>query len=186
MSIKIKRPEKVVPLCLDADLRAAWEAKVAELDQVKKVPAERLTGNAEATRLAGEVQGIEREMLGQVVRFRLRGLPRNVWAGLVTAHPVRDGNTGDRQFGVNTETFFDAVMGYSEGGVSTVVEVTQDDGPVEFDAGTEWLPLAEDMTNGQYAGFVDALVEINRAAVSVPFSRAAASLASPRSSETSK
>lgn len=177
--LSIKRPEKVVPLCLDASLRAEWEKASADLAKVGQESTGRLTGNAEAGRLAEVVRDVEARMLAEVVRFRLRGLRRDVWAALVAEHPARDGVAEDRAYGVNTATFFDAVM------VDAVVDVTDNAGePVEF-APADWQGLADEMTNGQYAEFVDALLELNKGATGVPFSRAAASLRNPASSETS-
>jgi len=44
------------------------------------------------------------------VRVILRAVPRKQWRDLVAAHPARDGDTGDAQFGVNMETFPDALL----------------------------------------------------------------------------
>lgn len=180
MSLTIKRPEKVVSLCLDASLRAEWEAATARLADLMKRPADgRMTGNAEATALAAEVGDLEERMAADTARFRVRGLPRNKWAAHVAAHPPRKDDPADAQYQINTATFFDAVLAES------IVDVEQAGESVTFDGAKDWLPLADDMTNGQYGEFVDAVLELNKGAAGIPFSRAAASLRSLASSASS-
>lgn len=48
------------------------------------------------------------EVRGVVVT--LCALPRKTWRDLVAAHPARGGDDGDAQFGVNMETFPDALL----------------------------------------------------------------------------
>lgn len=176
--LAVKRPEKVVPLCLDASLRADWEQAEKALNDASKAGTDRLTGQAEATRLAAEVQRLEKEMLAEVVHFRLRGLSRSRWAEIFSMNPPRKDDAIDRDFGANRETFYEAVI------VESIVEVKRGDEVLEFDPEEEWGLLADDMTDGQYAEFADAVFVLNRGSVSVPFSRAASQV-SRRSSETS-
>ncbi|MDM8084748.1 hypothetical protein QUV83_08235 [Cellulomonas cellasea] len=189
MSLIIKRPEKLVPLCLDASLQVEWERAEAALVQARKAPAsDRLTGNAEVTRLAAEVQAIEGQMLEQVVHFRLRGLPRSTWAKVLAENPATD-DPEHKAFGGNKEAFFEAVLMYVDKDrprdVRTIVDVKRGDEPVEFDPAKDWASLADEMTDRQYADFADAVFTLNRGSVSVPFSRAA-STTSRASSETSQ
>jgi hypothetical protein len=44
---------------------------------------------------------------------------------------------------------------------------------LEFDAATEWGPLADDMTNSQYEDFVLAVLRVNAGRNEVPFSLSA-------------
>lgn len=178
MTLTIKRPEKVVPLCLDASLQAEWERAEADLVQARKAPAtDRMTGNADLTRLAERVQELERAMLAEVVHFRLRALPRADWSRILAANPPRPDNADDKTFGANKGAFFDAVIPES------IVAVTKGDVPVEFNP-DDWSTLADDMTDRQYSDFADAVFILNRGTVSVPFSRAASSV-NRASSETS-
>ena len=177
--LSIKRPEKVVPLCLDASLQADWEQADRDLrDASKAAPSGRLTGNAEATRLAERVKALEAQMLAEVVHFRLRALPRSKWAEIVATNPPRDGDALDKTMGINREKFFDAVIPLS------IVEVRRGDESVEFDP-ADWSALADEMTDRQYDDFVQAVFGLNRGEVSVPFSRAASSV-NRASSESSK
>lgn len=181
MSLSVKRPEKVVQLCLDAALRAEWEALTKRLaDEMKRpVQDDRLNQVSGAKDLARQVGEIEDRMAAETVEFTLRGMRRNDWAQKVAAHPPRKGDTADAQYQINTATFFDDVL------AASIVDVTRAGSPIVFDPASEWSALADEMTNGQYSEFVDAVLELNRGAVGVPFSRAAASLRSPDSSGTS-
>lgn len=166
MSLTIKRPEKVVPLCLDASLQAEWEQAEADLIQARKAPTgDRMTGNADVTRLAERVRDLESQMLAEVVHFRLRALPRSQWAQILAANPPTD-SADDKAFGANKAAFFDEVI------PASVVGVTRGDEPVEFDP-ADWSALADEMTDRQWSDFADAVFTLNRGTVSVPFSRAA-------------
>lgn len=168
MALRITRPEKIVSLCTDAALQAEWEQANSDLiNSVRESGDERLNGGNSKAALARAVQDIEQKMVESMVRFRLRARGRNEWAELVATHPPRPDNADDKARGVNTETFFDAVI------ADSIIEVTQNDEPVEFDPATEWLALADDMTDAQYAQFAEAIWVLNRGEVSAPFSRAA-------------
>lgn len=169
--LSVKRPETWVPLCLDMSLRADWEALDEQLRKAQKSSGSdgRMTGNAEATRLAEEIRNLEDRMESETAKFRLRALPRNRWAELVAAHPPRDGDDDDKNVGLNRSTFFDAAL--VEPGV--IVEVVQGGEPMEFDPVAEWESLADDMTDQQYTEFANAVFLLNRGKVSIPFSRAA-------------
>lgn len=176
--LAVKRPEKVVPLCLDASLQADWEeAEKALTDARKATAGDRLTGQAEATRLAAEVKRLEDAMLAEVAHFRLRALPRSKWAELLATNPPTD-DADDKAFGANKAGFFEAVI------PASIVEVKRGDEVLEFDPEADWSDLADDMTDRQYSDFADAVFVLNRGEVSVPFSRAASQV-SRRSSETS-
>lgn len=177
--IQIKRPRKVVTLCLDAGLQAEWERATAELAAAQRGEVSDGRLGSRVGSVAARVREIEERMRGAEAHFVLEGLRRDVWAQKVAAHPPRDGNDQDRSLGVNVSSFFDDVLELS------VAEVTQGGEPVEFDPAVDWGPLADEMTDGQYGQFVEAVLELNRGATSVPFSRAASRL-SRDSSETSK
>ena len=179
MALKITRPERTVQLCTDAALRADWEAAEAALiDARKESVRDRLTGNADVTRLAEEVRRLEDAMRESIVHFRLRALPRSKWAELIAANPpAEDASEADKRFGANMVAFFDAAI------PASIVAVTDHAGElVEFDPDTEWDGLADEMTDKQHSDFVDAVFVLNRGTVDVPFSRAA-SVRPPASSE---
>ena len=168
MALKITRPEKIVNLCTDAALQAEWEqANEALINAPREVQDDRLNGGNSTATLARAVQDVEQRMLASTVKFRLRGLRRSEWSERVAANAPREGNDDDKARGYNTDTFYDDVISRS------IVEVTQDGEPVDFDPLTEWEPLADEMTDRQYAQFAEAVWNLNRGEVSVPFSRSA-------------
>lgn len=179
MPIRIKRPERTVELCTDAALQADWEAAEKALAEARKTPAQTMGGAGEANKLAEQVRQLEGAMRESVVRFRLRALPRSEWVAIHARHKAgKDASEADKQFGAKMETFFEEVIPKS------VVAVTDHAGdPIEFDAEAEWGPLADDMTERQYSDFCNAVFNLNRGEVSVPFSRAA-SRRTPASSES--
>lgn len=178
--LTVRRPERLVPLCLEASLQAEWEKAEADLVQARKAPpSEMMTGDTTILDLAATVVALEAQMLAEVVHFRLRALPRSKWAELLAAHPPKDGNDDDKAFGADKGAFFDEVILHS------IVGVTRGDEPVDFAPETDWPALADEMTDRQYSDFADAAFMLNRGTVSVPFSRAASS-SNRASSETSK
>lgn len=187
--LTIKRPEKFVPLCLDASLRAEWEQ--AETDLVRErreTNAQMLTGNADAARLAARVRELEDQMRAQTVHFRLRALQRSEWARLVDEHPPRDGDENDKAHGFNRETFFDAVITATDraGVPATIVSVRDaDEQLVDFEV-DDWSDLADEMTDQQYTEFAQAVFELNRGKVSVPFSRVASRMTTNSDEASSK
>ncbi|WP_353707604.1 hypothetical protein ABRQ22_17235 [Cellulosimicrobium sp. ES-005] len=180
MALTIRRPEKTVPLCLDAALQADWEQAEEDLRRAQQEPGDdRLVGNAKASSLARRVRELESKMLADTVHFRLRALSRSEWAKFVAKHPPREGDDLDKAQGINREAFFEDVIPES------IIAVTRADTPEDFDPGDDWGPLADEMTDRQYSDFAQAVFLLNRGEVSVPFSRAASRL-SRDSSETSR
>ena len=168
MALKITRPEKIVTLCTDAALQAEWEAARDELAEVG-VQDPRINGGP-AAEAARKVQDIEKRMRDSEARFRLRALRRSEWAARVAANPPREDDKDDKARGYNTATFYDDVI------IHSIVEVTQDGEPIEFDPTAEWEALADEMTDRQYSEFAEAVWALNRGEVSVPFSRAASNI----------
>lgn len=177
--LTVKRAEKIVELCLDMSLRVEWEQAHEELLRAGGgTKDERLAGGGRS-KASARIRELEKQMRASVVEFRLRGLPRGEWSAKVAKHPPRKDNDQDRALGVNSATFWDEVMPLS------VVSITDANGPVDFDMATDWVALADEMTDAQYGEFVSALLELNRGSTSVPFSLAA-SRPNRDSSETSK
>lgn len=164
---ELKRPTRLVSVCLDGDLTAEYESLQAQLTDARRA---RLADG----RVNSPVAGLEKKQAElyaaqqeQTVTFQLRGLPRHEWDALKTANPARKDNDLDEQFGFNHSVLFDAVM-ESDG---TIVEVTQAGEVVEFSK-ADWTELAPSLTDGQWGDFVSALAELNAGKQSVPFSLA--------------
>jgi len=173
MAITVKRPEGVVEFCTDMALRADWEAATSTLEQARKNDTDngdrRMSDVDPVTELAHEVQQIEATMREASLKFVLQALSRRRWQELGEEHPPRDENRQDAAMGVNVSTFFDAVAAES---ITSVTHLGSGK-PVEFDPKTEWIALADEMTDGQYKVFCDEMLRINRAVTQVPFSSAA-------------
>lgn len=188
MGITIKRPEATYKLCTDMSLRVEWELADEQLRNARsKATGDRLTGNAEATRLAEQVQELERQMEAATIVFRLRALMRPRFNEIVALHPPRQDNDDDKEAGLNRETFFDALLMAKEkkSDVGTIVEVRDANGElVDFDPESEWPDLADQMTDLQYQDIANLAYVLNRGRVSIPFSRAASRM-TQTSDETS-
>ncbi len=173
MSITIKRPESTLEFCTDMQARADWETATDVHNEARRAansPDARLNDDT-LLKAAEAVQEIEKRMAASVIVFRLRALPRSAWQSLGAKNPPRDGEARDREMGVDTSTFFDAVA--MEPGTIVGVHEKVTGTMLEFDPKTEWIALADDMTDGQYGEFVNKFLELNRGASAVPFSRAA-------------
>lgn len=169
MTITVKRAEGYIDFCSDLGLRAEWEQAQDTLKKAQSNPSDMLVDTA-VQDAALVVKGLEAQMSASILVFRVTGLPRRKWQELGVEHGPRDGNERDKVLGVNTDTFFDAVAQQS---ILAVTEETKDGKIVDFDPAVEWIPLADDMTSGQYNEFVEKFLELNRGATSVPFSRLA-------------
>lgn len=170
MPIKIKRPEATLAFCPDLDARADWEAATARLEEARRAASDRLADSAIAE-AAREVRAAEDVMNNSVLLFRLRAVSRKEWQEKIAANPPREGNDGDQAMGINQTTFFDDLLS----SVGTIVSVTEKatGDVVDFDPASDWMPLADEMTDGQYQEFVQKVFELNRGVVASPFSRSA-------------
>lgn len=192
MSITVTRPEKTVRFCTNLALKAEHESALAALAEaqqdaakdVREVPPQAVTAAAQ------RVQDIEAQMRDHTVEFTLRGWPRKRWAEFEETHKPRNGNDLDKSFGIDLSSLDDALAAVGEPHAPhkwprTIVAVTARDGAeVPFDPATEWVPLADEMTNGQYEEFILALLNVQRGVKAAPFSEAA-SRVTQRSAQTS-
>lgn len=171
MGISVKRAEGYVDFCEDLSLRAEWEEACDELDQARKrVGTGRMADGAQAE--AQAVRAIEDAMQASIVRIKMRALGRKRYQEIGAEHPAREDNEQDGAYGVNVSTFFDAVAKES---IFAAVEKVS--GAVrDFDPKSEWVPLADEMTDGQYGEFVQKILELNRGVTMPGFSRAASVL----------
>lgn len=173
MAISVKRARGYVDFCTDLSLRAQWEEATEELDAARRGPgADRLV--SDVTVKAARVRDIEEAMEATVVRFWIEALSGKRWRELGMEHPPRDDNEQDQAYGVNVSTFFDAVA-VEPGCMFSAVEKVSG-AVVDFDPKTDWMGLADDMTDGQYGEFVQKFLTLNRGGNARPFSRAASSL----------
>lgn len=171
MPIEMKRPTKTVELCTDLSLtteheRAEEALRAAEADDANDP---RLAKKKTSVAAAKAVQEIEQRMTDATLVFTLTAMPRKEWTELEGQHEPREDNTVDEGFGVDLSTFPDAVMPLSI--TSVTRKATGEEVP--FDAATEWEPLADQMTNGQWEAFAIAVMQLNRSSAAPDFSRAA-------------
>lgn len=164
--LTIKRPERLVKVCLDGTLVAEYEAVQAELVDARRahIADKRINGPVPA--LEKKVAELYKAQEDSTATFKLRGLPRHVWDELKNANPVRKGNDLDEQFGYNVEATLDAAMSAD----GTIVEVTQGGAVVEFSA-KDWVEISPELTDGQWGDFQVALTELNGGRQQVPFSQ---------------
>src|SRR5690606_29928711 len=118
------------------------------------------------TEAAGKVRALEEQMAASTLVLRLRAMRRADWVGLLSEHPPTN-EEADKAFGANRETFFEAAI------AASIVGAEQAGEPVDFDTDEDWPDLADGMTDYQYNKFAQAVLELNRSDVSVPFSVAA-------------
>lgn len=171
MSIIIKRATRRVPLCVNADLYAAWQGAESALEDARKRSAEDPRETDTSVRdAAAEVRRLEGEMLAHTIYFTLQALRRKQWAEYVAAHPPREGDELDRQFGVDVSALDGAIV------LMTTGVVGPDGEPIEgFSMAEDWEGLADEMASPQWEPFATAALALNQGegSANVPFSRAA-------------
>lgn len=183
MSLTITRPEKTVEFCTRLDLKAAHERADAALREAQREAGAdaRETGSTVLRDAAAEVRRLEAEMVEHTVVFTLTAWPRKRWAEWESGNGPRPGNKEDEALGFN-QTSLDEVIA---GAIISVKSRAGDDVP--FNPNTDWVPLADEMTTGQWNDFATVILELNRGrgATTAPFSPLA-SRVTRRSEQTSK
>lgn len=172
MSITVTRPEKVVPFCTNLGLASAHEAAVLGLREAQKAAQAdpRENGSPEVRAAAERVRAIEAEMREHTALFTIRGLRRKVWVEFCESHPPRKDNEGDKRVGIDVSAL-DAVIPES------IVSVKDGNGrDVEIDVASEWVGLADEMTNGQWSDFAQAVIDVNHEVRAAPFSQVASAV----------
>lgn len=166
---RISLPERTVDLCLDGQAQADWEAAEAALEAARKTSLQdaRMAGSPAVDEAARHVREVEERMADSILTFRLRAMRRTDWAATLVKYPPAEDSAADQRFGANREAFF------AEAIPASIVGVTQAGEPVDFDVEADWDDLADNMTDHQYNAFAEAVLQLNRAEVSVPFSAAA-------------
>ena len=162
MMAEARLPERTVQICLRGDLVADHEAAERELERAEKAAITSLAGNGTAE-IADRIQALEEQMREHTYAFRLRAMPKPKFRAIVAAHPSRRDDEGrvidaDR-LGVNSETFFDALI------LTCLVdpELTAE----------EFGELADVLTENQYDHLSTAAWNLNKDEVDIPFSLAA-------------
>jgi hypothetical protein len=191
MSITVERAQKTVAFCTNLALKAAHEEAVTALDaaraavggDVREVPPQAVTEAARA------VQALEEQMRARTLTFTIEGWPRKRWMEFEETHRPRSGNENDRVYNIDLSSLDEALAAVGKPfephkWPRAIVSVTAPDGtPVDFDPHTEWVPLADEMTNVQWEDFALAFLAVNRGIKAAPFSEAASRVI--RKSETS-
>lgn len=152
-----KRPERTVTLVLRGDLTAAFEDLERELHAEQQKPADSLAGNPRVQEIAEQMESLREQMTSSTVVLRLRGLSNPEWNRLVTEHEPREGNTGDKAYGYNTDAFFPALVR------ACLLDVSD----------AQWANLYEVASSGQFSDLSDAAVAVSRRRVDPPRSFAA-------------
>lgn len=166
MSITVTRPERAVEFCTNLGLKSAHEEALAALKSAQQEAQSdaRETGSVAVREAAERVQELEAQMREHTIVFTIRGLRRKRWVEFVESNPPREGNDGDKRIGINVSAL-DVLIPES-----IVAVKTRGGDDVPFDAASEWEPLADEMTNGQWSDFANAVIEVNHEVRSAPFS----------------
>jgi hypothetical protein len=161
-----KLPEKVVKLCLRGDLLAEHAKLTAEMVSARSVGEDSLAGPAGVDETIVErLEALRAEMEDDIIEVRLRAMSGRRWDELMKMHPARAGNEYDARLGYDARGFYEAA----------IRECTFDP---KLDPG-DWLALLGDedndglLTDGQWDQLVEAVFELNKQAISIPFSFAA-------------
>ena len=183
MALNIKRNRKQVPFYEDraagmqvsAAEKVLDEAKVAaaEAEKAKSGPDARLTSKTgpAAERAVKAVTAAEKALAeakaaaaATVLDLTLEALPKKVWAEAEEACPARPGDTTDKFYNLNVDTFLAEVLGKS------VVEVRQrGTGELRTDVtAQDWTEATVEMDDGSYSALFLAIIDLNRNAAN-PF-----------------
>lgn len=168
-------PTKSVTVCMHADLQAEHEDLERQLQEALTAPRDSLAAGGNAKEISERMQALEEQMREHTVDFRFRALPRPKWKALLAEHPPRKAEDGgiderDKYIGVNTETFFEAMIR----ACCTEPALSED----------VWrILLDERLTDRQFDTLSNAGWALNRSDVDVPFSRAASRILATSESE---
>jgi hypothetical protein len=152
------------PVCLDPDLVGEYEQLLERRDQAKEAARDSLAGG-NVVELDDEIADLLEQMQAATITLVLQALPRPKFRALIDEHPPRKDDGGklthpEDAIGVNASTFFEALVRVS------VVE------PV-LDEETLTLLIDERLDDRQWQDLTDAVWNLNRTSVNVPFSSAA-------------
>lgn len=156
-----KLPERVVDICMRADLTVEFERLDQELTKLVEKPPQKFSGDGRVA-LRDQLEAVEAEMRANTYPFTLRALSKPKFRALIAAHPPRRDDKGavderDRALRLNSETFFDALAR------ACIVDPVLDD--------ATWAELNEKLTDRQIDELATAAWSLNREDVDIPFSR---------------
>jgi hypothetical protein len=152
-------------VCVNPDLVNEYEDLVRRRDVAKAAESDSLAGSA-APELDAQIDALLEQMEAATITLVLQALPRPQFRALVDKHPPRkdaEGNIpdiNDRRLGVSYDAFFEELVR------------AQLVAPKLDPADRETL-LDELLTDGQWDALTTVAWNINKTAVSVPFSPAA-------------
>ena len=167
--LTVTRPEKTVEFCTNLGLKSAHEDAVRGLEDAKRAAAAdaREVPSVAVRDAAQRIADLEAEMRDHTVTFTLRAWPRKRWAEYEETHPPRKGIANDDALSINVSTLDEVIA-------PSIVAVKARDGQdVPFEPVTDWVPLADEMTDGQWQEFALAVLQVNRGVKAAPFSAAA-------------
>jgi hypothetical protein len=189
---RAKLAERTVPICLSGDLVAEFEAAERALVDAQRKNTNSLAGDGTGD-ILDRMSQLQEQMRDDTEIFRLRAMPKAKFRALVAAHPPRRTDDGqdvderDKFIGVNTETFFDALIRASV--VEPVLDdedwrvLLGDDEDEQARIEAEGEPVEDGkLTDKQFDTLSDVAWYLNRGDVNIPFSPAASRMS--RSSET--
>lgn len=161
MRAKAKLPERTVEVCFRGDLVAEFEGLERELEQIPKTDSL----DSGSSELLERMEALRSEMRESTYPVRLRAMPRPAYRELTAQHAARRDDDGkmveeDAQMGVNTETFYPALLRAS------IVDP-------ELSTTGEWTEFDEGLTDYQWSELAGAAFLLNRGPVTIPFSLAA-------------
>ena len=166
MALEIKRPERLVEICLDGTLVAEYEALEAELEDARRNALSDRRMNSPVNKLEERKAELYKAQEEDTIVFKIRALPRGKWSEVIDENPPRKGNVADENLGYDIDAGTNAVMA-TEG---TIVEVTKLGEPIEFTA-DDWARISPDLSDGQWQEFQNAVMSANVSKPRVPFSQ---------------
>lgn len=169
MALKIIRAERQVPVLLDGNLLAEWQAVDAAykdaLAKQKAAAKDRRINDPASKRvndLLKQARQISAKAREQTVTFRISALPRHVWDNIVSGYPD---SSADSPLPYNTKKVTDAAMS-TEG---TIVSVERPDGTKEEFTHKDWEQFSADLSDSQHDDFRVAVINLNAGLNEVPF-----------------
>lgn len=166
-----------------AELRQKVEFAEREYERDKKAPARTGDDVSDDAVVAAKAafDAFVDEAAERAVEVRIRALGRTAFRNLMKDHPPRVDDKGeelldDGAYGVNLDTFADALLAYSHDGVSTILEPA-------FPSSADRQRFLDDISDGDYDDLFTRAYHLNRNPGADP-KASRYSVARPTSTET--